>query len=117
MVRRLVEEEEVRSGRDEQREREASTLASRERRHGTGVRLPAREEEAAEERLSLRPRQSGLGGGAIEHGAMRRQLLRVLREVSGDDTVPESSNAFVQLPPAEDRFQERRLARSVRPDE
>ena len=55
VVRRLVEDEEVRARRDEQREREPSALASGKRGHGALVRVPSGEEEAAEQRLGLRP--------------------------------------------------------------
>ena len=50
VVRRLVEDEEVRARRDEQREREPPPLAAGERRDRLLVRLPAGEEEAAEQR-------------------------------------------------------------------
>ena len=54
VVRRLVEHEEVRARGDDEREREPAALAARERRDRLLVRLPAREEEAAEQVLRLR---------------------------------------------------------------
>ena len=58
MVRRLVEDEEVRARRDDDREREPPPLAAGERGDRLLVRVPAGEEEAAEQRLRLRPRES-----------------------------------------------------------
>ena len=72
VVRRLVEDEEVRARRDEQREREPPALTARERGDRALVRLPAREEEPAEERLRLRARQPGRRGGRVEHRSARR---------------------------------------------
>ena len=54
MVRRLVEHEEVRARCDRDRQREPPPLASRQHRHRLLVRVPAGEEEAAEQR-SARP--------------------------------------------------------------
>ena len=57
MVRRLVEDEQVRARGDDEREREPAPLAAREHRDLLLVGLPAREQEAPEEVLRLRPRQ------------------------------------------------------------
>ena len=117
VIRRLVENEEVRAGGDEQRERQAPPFASRERAHRTGMRLPAGEEEAPEQRLRLRTWEPGLRRRVIEHRAVCRQLLRVLGEVAGDDAVSEPGAALVEVAPAEDRFEQRRLPTAVRADE
>jgi hypothetical protein len=55
VVGRLVEDEEVRAGRDRHGEREPPPLASREHGDGLLVRIPAGEEEAAEQVLRVRP--------------------------------------------------------------
>jgi hypothetical protein len=54
VVRGLVEDEEIRTGGDRDGEREAPPLAAREHRDGLLVRVPAGEEEAAEEVLRVR---------------------------------------------------------------
>ena len=59
MVRRLVEDEEVRARRDDARKLETALLAPRERRDRLLVRLPAGEEELPEQRLGLRALQPG----------------------------------------------------------
>ena len=53
VVRRLVQHEQVRSGGDDERQRESAALAAREHRDGLLVGLPAGEEEASEEVLRL----------------------------------------------------------------
>ena len=117
VVRRLVEHEQVRARGDDERERETSPLAAREHRDLLLVRLPAGEEEPAEEVLRLRPREPRLGDGHVEDRAAVRQLRLVLGEVRGDDAVAELHAPLVRLPEAEERLEERRLARSVGPDE
>ena len=59
VVRRLVEDEEVRAGRDHDRQRQPPPLAAREHRDRLLVLLPAGEEEAAEQVLRLGPVQPG----------------------------------------------------------
>ena len=54
VVRGLVEDEEVGPRRDDEREREASSLAAGEHRDRLLLLLPAREEEAAEKVLRVR---------------------------------------------------------------
>ena len=78
MVRRLVEDEDIRSRGHDDREREPSPLPTGERRDGLLVLVPAREEEAAEEGLRLGPRQAGRGLGGFEHGAALVELDLVL---------------------------------------
>ena len=60
VVRRLVEQEQVRARGDDEGEREPPPLASRERGDGPLVHLPAREEEASEQVLRLRTLEPGL---------------------------------------------------------
>ena len=55
MVRRLVEDEEVRAARDDECQREPPALAARQRGHRLLVRLPAGEQELAEQLLCLGP--------------------------------------------------------------
>ena len=118
MVRRLVEDEEVRARGDDEREREPPPLAARER----GDRL-----------LAARPsRRRGSGRAGSAPAGRRRpvapcaqsstraalvQLDLVLREVRGLDAVAESHLAAVGLAAAEQRLEQRRLARAVRADE
>ena len=109
VVRRLVEHEEVRAGGDEQRERQAPALAAGQRRHRPLVHVPAGEEEAAEERLGLRPLETGRALCAVEHAAALVELGSLLREVRGDDAVAEL--------PRQQRLEQRRLPRPVRADE
>ena len=111
VVRRLVEDEEVRARGDEDREAEPPPLAAGEVAHLLHVRLPAGEEEAAEERLRLRARETGHGLDAVEDAASLVQLEAVLGEVADLDAVAE-------LVVAGDRVLDQRgLAASVRADE
>ena len=64
MVGRLVEHEQVGARGDEQGEREPPALAAREHRNLLLVRLPAGEEEPAEQRLRLRALEAGCLGRA-----------------------------------------------------
>ena len=105
VVRRLVEHEEVRPGRDEQRQRQAPALPSGQRRDRPLVHVPAGEEEAAEERLGLRPLEPRRPLRAVEHAAALVELGSLLREVRRDDAVAEL--------PREQRLDERGLARAV----
>ena len=89
VVRRLVEDEEVRAGRDDDREREPAPLAAGERGDGPLVHVPAGEEELAEQRLRLAAGEPGRARGGVEHAAAARQLDLVLREVRGLDAVAE----------------------------
>src|SRR5207244_2238778 len=102
VVRRLVEDEEVRAGGDDERERQPTALAARQRGHGLLVLLPAREEKAAEQRLRLRPLQPRRAHRRVEDAAALVELEPVLREVRRADAVAER--------PLEQRLQQRRLA-------
>ncbi len=81
MVRRLVEHEQVRPGRDDERQREATPLAAGEHGDGLLVRLPAGEEEPPEQVLRLGARKPRRGGRDVEDRAAVGQLRLVLREV------------------------------------
>ena len=117
MVRRLVEHEEVRAGRDHERQREPAPLAAGERRDGLLVRLPAGEEEAAEQVLRLGPRQPGRALCAVEHAAALVELDLVLGEVRRDHAVAETHASSRRFVPVEHGLEQRRLARAVRADE
>ena len=71
--------------------------------------LPAGEEESAEQVLRRRAAQAGHSTGAIEHGAALVELASCCEKYAGDDAVPEL--------PAQQRLEQRRLARAVRADE
>ena len=101
----FVEDEEVRARGDEDGEREAPPLAAGERRDGLLVRLPAGEEEAAEERLRARPRQPGHRLHAVEDAAALVQMHLLLREVAELDAVAELEVA------GDDPLEERGLCR------
>ena len=74
----LVEHEQVRARCHHHGEGEPPALAAGQRRHLLLVLRPAGEEEAAEQRLRLRPLQSGHRHRAFEHRAALVQLDFVL---------------------------------------
>ena len=117
MVRRLVEEQEVGAGGDDDRQREPTPFAARQHAHRLVVLLPAGEEEAAEEVLGRRTGEPGHRLDAGEHGAPLVELDLVLREVAGLDAVPQPQLSSRRLTPAEQRLEQGRLAGAVRPDE
>ena len=78
MVGRLVQDEEVRSGRDHQREPEPASLSAGELVDTLLVLVPAGEEKPAEQRLRLRPLQAGRAHRALEHAAPLVELDLVL---------------------------------------
>ena len=90
VVRRLVEDEEVRARGDDEREREPPPLAARERADRLLVLLPAREEEAAEQR-SARRAAAGRSRRCAQSStrAALVELDLVLGEVRGLDAVAE----------------------------
>ena len=81
------------------------------------MHLPAREEEPAEQVLRLRALQPGRVLRDGEHRPALVELDLVLREVRRLDAVPEPELPGRRLPAAEQRLEERRLPRAVRPDE
>src|SRR5262249_3187769 len=107
----------VRSARNDVREREPAALAAGKRLDGLLVLLPAREEEAPEERLRVGAAQAGRPHGCLEHRAALVELGLVLREVRGLDVVPEPNAARRRLAAAEQRLEQGRLAGAVRADE
>src|SRR5947209_614054 len=109
MVRRLVEDEEVRAGGDDDGEREPPPLAARQYSDRLLVLVPPREEEAAEQVLRVRPVEPGHRLDAVEHRAALVQLGLLLREVGGGDAVAEG--------PGEERLEQGRLAGAVWADE
>jgi hypothetical protein len=117
VVRRFVDDEEVRAGRDDQGQGEAPAFAAREREHGLLVLGPAGEEEAAEELLRVRALQARCALDALQHGSARVELHLLLGEIRRDDTVAEAYEAVVGIAPLEDCLEQRCLSRSVRTDE
>ena len=117
VVRRLVEDEEVRARGDHHRERQPAPFTAGEHRNRLLVRLPAGEQEPPEQVLGLRTPEPRHRLDAVEHRAALVQLGLVLREVGGDDPVTEPGGARVRLQPAEQRLQQRGLARAVGPDQ
>src|SRR4029453_18778982 len=75
------------------------------------------EEEPSEQRLRLRALKPRGPLDAVEHTASLVQLHLVLREVPGLAAVAESNRAGARLVPAEDRLEQRGLARAVRADQ
>ena len=98
MVRRLVEDEEVRARRDDDRERQPAPLAAGEHRHRLLMLVPAGEEEAAEQVLRRRARKPGGALHAVEDRAALVQLELLLREVRGLDAVSEADLAAGRRP-------------------
>ena len=78
VVGRLVEDEKVRSGRDDEREPEPPSLTAGELVDPLLVVVPAGEQEPAEERLRLRSLQAGGAHRALEHAAALVELHLVL---------------------------------------
>src|SRR6185312_3372967 len=118
VVRRLVEDQDVRARRHEDRQRQPPALAAAqavERLLG----LLAAEQEAPEQRARLVRLQAGLLLARLEHGAgaALAELLGVLAEVAELHVVPAAQLSAVELPVADERLDERRLAGAVRPDE
>ena len=117
MVRRLVEHEQVRARGDDDGERQPPPLAAREHRHLLLVLGIAGEEEPAEQLLRLRAGEAGHRDRAVEHRAALVELDVVLGEVGGLDAVAEADRARVGRAMADERLEQRRLARPVRADE
>ncbi len=109
VVRRLVQQQEVRPGGDDDRQCETPPLAAGEDGDWLLVRLPAGEEKAPEQRLRPRPVELRRGLHALERGLGRVELDLLLREVPGHHPVPERTS--------EERLEQRRLAGAVRADQ
>jgi len=112
MVRRLVEDEKVRSGGNDQRQPEPTAFAARELVDALLVLVPAGEEEPAEKRLRLRPLQARGAHRAFEHAAALVELDLVLREVGELDAVADPADFA-----GDDPLEQRRLAGAVRSDQ
>ena len=116
VVRRLVEDEEVRAGGDDERERQPAPLAAGEHRDRLRLLVPAREEEAAEQVLRVGAQEPGRALDALQHRPARVELHLLLREVGGLDAVAEP-DAALACSAVEQRLEQRGLAGAVRPDE
>ena len=93
-------------------------LAAREHGDRLLVLVPAREEEPAEQGLRLGPLQPGAAHRRVEHRAALVELRLVLREVRAASTPwPRRTLPARRCALAEDRLEQRRLARAVRADE
>src|SRR5207244_6451425 len=90
MVRRLVDDEEVRSRRNDEREGQPAALAAREGDHRLLVLGPAGEEKPPEQLLCVWALQIGRALHALKHGAARIELQLLLREVRRNDAVTET---------------------------
>src|SRR6266545_1382825 len=101
MVRRLVEDQEVRARRDDVREREPPPLAAREYRDRLLMLGPAAEQETAEQVLRLWPLQVCRALRRLEHRVPLVELDLLLREIRGHDTVPQPLAAVCRPAPAE----------------
>src|SRR4051794_13354324 len=117
MVGRLVDDEEVRAGGDDEREREPPTFASGQCDDRLLVLRPAGEQETAEQLLRVRPLQTGRALYALQDRTTQVELELLLREVRRHDPVTKADASGLRFALAEDRLEQRRLAGSVRPDE
>src|SRR5581483_6233469 len=99
------------------RKREAPALAAGEHGDRLLVRLPAGEEEAAEQVLRLRTTEAGHRLDALKDRPASVELRLVLREVGRDDAVAQARGAGRRLAPAENRLEQRRLPAAVRAHE
>ena len=91
---------------------EPAALAARELVDPLLVVVPAGEEEAAEERLRLRPLQARRAHRALEHAAALVELDLVLGEVGELDAVADPADLA-----GDDPLEQRRLAGAVRSDQ
>ena len=115
MVRRLVEDEEIRVACGEPRESESAALAARE--HADLLEhVVAAEEEAGEQVAGRRFVEAAGAAERIEHGLVARELaLRLCEE--GDARRRRGAEVALQgREVADDRPDERRLPRAVRTD-
>src|SRR5205085_3256083 len=117
VVRRLVEHEEVRAGRNDDREREPAPLPTREDAHRLLVLRPTGEEKATEQGLRVGTLEARHRLHALQDAAALVELDLLLREVRRFDSVTEPHGAGRPLTLAEHRLEQRRLPRTVRADE
>src|SRR5262249_56591055 len=95
----------------------AAPVAAGERHDRLLVLGPAREQEASQEVLGIGTLQTCCPLHALQHRAARVELHLLLGEVRRDDAVPEPHRPTLRLALLQDRLEQRRLARAVRPDE
>jgi hypothetical protein len=111
VIRRLVEDEQVGPGRDEDGQREPSPFPAGERGHRLRMRLPAGEEEPPEKRLRLGSVEARRPLSALEGAAALVEVDGVLREVADLHPVAELEASGDEI------LEEGRLAAPVRPDQ
>ena len=112
----LVEDQDVRAGGDEGRQREPPQLPAREDRHLL-LCLRAREEEPSQQRAGLVRSQPGPTLSGLEHRALATDLLGVLGQEAELDVVAASQLAVAQREPAGQRLDQRGLAGAVGADQ
>ena len=115
MVGRLVEHQEVGARGDHPRQQQPSSLTTREDLNFL-LDLRARKEEAAEQRAAIGCTKLVAGAHRLEHGGVGRKVIGVLREVRNFDVVAELDHTTRTLSIADQRLDQRRLARTVRSD-
>ena len=116
VVRRLVDDEEVRAGRHHERQRKPPSFTAGKHDDGLLVLGPPGEEETPEQLLRVGALQARCALDALQHRATCIELHLLLREVRRHDAVAETHEAVVGLAPLQDGLQQRGLARTVRAD-
>ena len=116
VVGRLVEDQDVGSRGDEDRERQATQLAAGQ--HGDLLLgVGAREQEPAQQGPRLSGSQTGRPLRRLQGGALLPDLLGVLGEEAQLDVVAAAQLAVRERPAAGERLDQRRLARAVGADD
>ena len=116
VVRRLVEQQQVRWLDAEQRELEPRPLATGQRANLL-ERVVATEQEAGEIRARLAGRDRDRVEQRVEHGRARDRGEAQLRQVPDLDRIAERQRAVERRQVTRDRAQQRGLAGAVRPDD
>ena len=116
VVGRLVEDQHVGAGGDQDRQREAALLAAGDVVERL-LHVGAGEEEAAEQVARLLAAEPGLALGGVEHGARPRRRLGVLGEVADLDVVAGADRAGGRLALPGEGLDQGRLAGAVGADE
>ena len=116
VVGRLVEDQHVGAGGDQDRQREAPLLAAGDVVERL-LHVGSGEEEAAEQVARLLAAEPGLALGGVEHGARPRRRLGVLGEVADLDVVPGAHRAGGRLALLGEGLDQGRLAGAVGADE